>query len=86
MKGDAYGTLDGLHPRCSEATVAPQWTMSYMGALVYLALFGSGDCLWRHSPWSDALVRGKSSLQYAALPLVALSISTVWFRLPRLAH
>ncbi len=57
----------------------PEWTVSYLGALLYLALFGSGHRLL--APLSLSWGRiGASKAAYSTLlfPLVALSISTVY--------
>lgn len=56
----------------------PEWTFSYLGALVYLALFGSVIAFGAYFTLIGRI--GASNAAYSTLlfPLVALSISTVY--------
>ena len=56
----------------------PEWTFSYLGALVYLALFGSVIAFGAYFTLVGRI--GASNAAYSTLlfPLVALSISTVY--------
>ncbi|POT55257.1 EamA family transporter [Citrobacter amalonaticus] len=57
---------------------APQWTFSYLGALLYLAVFGSVIAFGAYFTLVGRI--GPSNAAYSTLlfPLVALSISTVY--------
>lgn len=69
-----YGTLVmGCIALFRGDSFAPQWTMSYMGALVYLALFGSVIAFGAYFTWSDALVRAKRP---------TVPCSSRWWRCP----
>lgn len=58
--------------------LTPEWTFSYLGALVYLALFGSVIAFGAYFTLIGRI--GASNAAYSTLlfPLVALSISTVY--------
>ena len=64
-----YGTLVmGCIALFRGDSFAPQWTMSYMGALVYLALFGSVIAFGAYFTTGRTHWSGQSGLQYPALP------------------
>ena len=74
-----YGTLVmGCIALFRGDSFAPQWTMSYMGALVYLALFGSVIAFGAYFTLVGRIGPGKAAYSTLLFPLVALSISTVY--------
>lgn len=56
----------------------PQWTASYLGALVYLALFGSVIGFGAYFTLVGRIGPGKAAYSTLLFPLVALTISTFW--------
>lgn len=56
----------------------PEWTVSYMGALLYLALFGSVIAFGAYFTLVGRIGPGKAAYSTLLFPLVALSISTVY--------
>ncbi|WP_449545489.1 DMT family transporter [Lelliottia amnigena] len=57
---------------------APEWTASYMGALLYLAIFGSVIAFGAYFTLVGRIGAGKAAYSTLLFPLVALSISTVY--------
>jgi len=56
----------------------PEWTMSYIGALLYLAIFGSVIAFGAYFTLVGRIGAGKAAYSTLLFPLVALSISTVY--------
>ncbi|EJG2381353.1 DMT family transporter [Raoultella ornithinolytica] len=56
----------------------PQWTLSYMGALLYLALFGSVIAFGAYFTLVGRIGAGKAAYSTLLFPLVALTISTFY--------
>lgn len=56
----------------------PQWTTSYIGALLYLAIFGSVIAFGAYFTLVGRIGAGKAAYSTLLFPLVALSISTVY--------
>lgn len=64
-----YGTLVmGCIALFRGDSFAPEWTVSYVGALLYLAVFGSVIAFGAYFTLVGRIGPGKSGLQYAALP------------------
>ena len=57
---------------------APQWTLSYMGALLYLAVFGSVIAFGAYFTLVGRIGAGKAAYSTLLFPLVALTISTFY--------
>lgn len=55
-----------------------QWTLSYMGALLYLALFGSVIAFGAYFTLVGRIGAGKAAYSTLLFPLVALTISTFY--------
>ncbi len=74
-----YGTLImGAIALIRGDDFTPEWTLSYLGALVYLALFGSVIAFGAYFTLIGRI--GASNAAYSTLlfPLVALTISTLF--------
>nr|WP_318381648.1 DMT family transporter [uncultured Enterobacter sp.] len=74
-----YGTLIiGAIALYRGDNFTPEWTMSYLGALVYLALFGSVIAFGAYFTLIGRI--GASNAAYSTLlfPLVALTVSTLY--------
>ena len=56
----------------------PEWTVSYIGALLYLALFGSVIAFGAYFTLVGRIGAGKAAYSTLLFPIVALSISTVY--------
>ena len=56
----------------------PEWTVSYLGALLYLALFGSVIAFGAYFTLVGRIGASKAAYSTLLFPLVALSISTVY--------
>ena len=56
----------------------PEWTVSYIGALLYLALFGSVIAFGAYFNLVGRIGAGKAAYSTLLFPIVALSISTVY--------
>lgn len=56
----------------------PEWTVSYLGALLYLALFGSVIAFGAYFTLVGRIGAGKAAYSTLLFPIVALSISTVY--------
>ncbi|MEX9254397.1 DMT family transporter [Pseudenterobacter timonensis] len=56
----------------------PEWTVSYLGALLYLALFGSVIAFGAYFTLVGRIGPGRAAYSTLLFPLVALSISTVY--------
>jgi hypothetical protein len=56
----------------------PEWTVSYLGALLYLALFGSVVAFGAYFTLVGRIGASKAAYSTLLFPLVALSISTVY--------
>ena len=56
----------------------PEWTVSYMGALLYLAIFGSVIAFGAYFTLVGRIGAGKAAYSTLLFPLVALSISTIY--------
>jgi len=74
-----YGTLVmGAIALIRGDNFAPEWTASYMGALLYLAIFGSVIAFGAYFTLVGRIGAGKAAYSTLLFPLVALSISTVY--------
>ncbi|MFA1647642.1 MAG: EamA family transporter, partial [Enterobacteriaceae bacterium] len=74
-----YGTLVmGAIALIRGDSFAPEWTLSYMGALLYLALFGSVIAFGAYFTLVGRIGAGKAAYSTLLFPLVALSFSTVY--------
>ena len=74
-----YGTLVmGAIALIRGDNFAPEWTVSYMGALLYLAIFGSVIAFGAYFTLVGRIGAGKAAYSTLLFPLVALSISTVY--------
>ena len=74
-----YGTLVmGCIALFRGDSFVPEWTVSYLGALVYLALFGSVIAFGAYFTLVGRIGPGKAAYSTLLFPLVALSISTVY--------
>ena len=74
-----YGTVVmGLIALFRGDNFMPEWTVSYMGALLYLALFGSVIAFGAYFTLVGRIGPGKAAYSTLLFPLVALSISTVY--------
>ena len=74
-----YGTLVmGLIALIRGDNFTPEWTVSYMGALLYLALFGSVIAFGAYFTLVGRIGAGKAAYSTLLFPLVALSFSTVY--------
>ncbi len=72
-----YGTLVmGAIALVRGDDFTPQWTLSYMGALLYLALFGSVIAFGAYFTLVGRIGAGKAAYSTLLFPLVALTIST----------
>ncbi len=56
----------------------PDWTLSYLGALLYLALFGSVIGFGAYFTLVERIGAGNAAYSTLLFPLVALSISTIY--------
>jgi len=74
-----YGTLVmGAIALVRGDSFVPEWTMSYIGALLYLAIFGSVIAFGAYFTLVGRIGAGKAAYSTLLFPLVALSISTVY--------
>ncbi len=74
-----YGTIImGAIALIRGDSFAPEWTGSYMGALLYLAIFGSVIAFGAYFTLVGRIGAGKAAYSTLLFPLVALSISTVY--------
>lgn len=74
-----YGTLVmGAIALIRGDSFAPEWTLSYMGALLYLALFGSVIAFGAYFTLVGRIGAGKAAYSTLLFPLVALSFSTAY--------
>lgn len=74
-----YGTLVmGTIALVRGDSFVPEWTMSYIGALLYLAIFGSVIAFGAYFTLVGRIGAGKAAYSTLLFPLVALSISTVY--------
>ncbi|HGH5396175.1 drug/metabolite transporter (DMT)-like permease [Raoultella planticola] len=74
-----YGTLVmGAIALVRGDNFTPQWTLSYMGALLYLALFGSVIAFGVYFTLVGRIGAGKAAYSTLLFPLVALTISTFY--------
>ncbi|MDX7218303.1 DMT family transporter, partial [Escherichia coli] len=74
-----YGTLVmGAIALVRGDNFAPQWTLSYMGALLYLAVFGSVIAFGAYFTLVGRIGAGKAAYSTLLFPLVALTISTFY--------
>lgn len=74
-----YGTLViGAIALVRGDDFTPQWTLSYMGALLYLALFGSVIAFGAYFTLAGRIGAGKAAYSTLLFPLVALTISTFY--------
>jgi len=74
-----YGTLVmGAIALIRGDSFTPLWTASYMGALLYLALFGSVIAFGAYFTLVGRIGAGKAAYSTLLFPLVALSFSTVY--------
>lgn len=74
-----YGTLVmGAIALARGDSFVPEWTVSYLGALLYLALFGSVIAFGAYFTLVGRIGPGKAAYSTLLFPLVALSISTVY--------
>ncbi|WP_308563362.1 EamA family transporter [uncultured Klebsiella sp.] len=74
-----YGTLVmGAIALVRGDDFSPQWTLSYMGALLYLALFGSVIAFAAYFTLLGRIGASKAAYSTLLFPLVALSISTFY--------
>lgn len=72
-----YGTLImGMIALLRGDDFSPQWTVSYLGALVYLALFGSVVAFGAYFTLVGRIGPGKAAYSTLLFPLVALTLST----------
>lgn len=74
-----YGTLVmGAIALVRGDDFTPQWTLSYMGALLYLALFGSVIAFGAYFTLVGRIGASKAAYSTLLFPLVALTISTFY--------
>uniref|UniRef100_A0A8H9YTK3 DMT family transporter n=1 Tax=Pseudomonas tritici TaxID=2745518 RepID=A0A8H9YTK3_9PSED len=74
-----YGTIImGAIALIRGDSFAPEWTGSYMGALLYLAIFGSVIAFGAYFTLVGRIGAGKAAYSTLLFPLVALSISIVY--------
>ncbi|HCT7941773.1 TPA: EamA family transporter [Raoultella ornithinolytica] len=74
-----YGTLVmGAIALVRGDDFTPQWTLSYMGAQLYLALFGSVIAFGAYFTLVGRIGAGKAAYSTLLFPLVALTISTFY--------
>lgn len=74
-----YGTLVmGAIALVRGDDFTPQWTLSYMGALLYLALFGSVIAFGAYFTLVGRIGAGKAAYSTLLFPLMALTISTFY--------
>ena len=74
-----YGTLVmGCIALFRGDSFAPEWTVSYVGALLYLAVFGSVIAFGAYFTLVGRIGPGKAAYSTLLFPLVALTISTVY--------
>ncbi|HHS9965881.1 TPA: DMT family transporter [Raoultella ornithinolytica] len=74
-----YGTLVmGAIALVRGDDFTPQWTLSYMWALLYLALFGSVIAFGAYFTLVGRIGAGKAAYSTLLFPLVALTISTFY--------
>ncbi|HCA1132933.1 TPA: EamA family transporter, partial [Klebsiella oxytoca] len=74
-----YGTLVmGAIALVRGDSFAPQWTLSYMGALLYLAVFGSVIAFGAYFTLVGRIGASKAAYSTLLFPLVALTISTFY--------
>ena len=74
-----YGTLVmGAIALIRGDNFTPEWTVSYMGALLYLAIFGSVIAFGAYFTLVGRIGAGKAAYSTLLFPLVALSISTIY--------
>ncbi|MDH6632709.1 UNVERIFIED_ORG: drug/metabolite transporter (DMT)-like permease [Lelliottia amnigena] len=74
-----YGTLVmGAIALVRGDSFVPEWTMSYIGALLYLAIFGSVIAFGAYFTLVGRIGAGKAAYSTLLFPLVALSISTMY--------
>lgn len=74
-----YGTLVmGAIALIRGDSFTPLWTVSYMGALLYLALFGSVIAFGAYFTLVGRIGAGKAAYSTLLFPLVALSFSTLY--------
>lgn len=74
-----YGTLVmGAIALVRGDSFVPEWTMSYIGALLYLAIFGSVIAFGAYFTLVGRIGASKAAYSTLLFPLVALSISTVY--------
>ncbi|MBC0855599.1 DMT family transporter [Pantoea stewartii] len=74
-----YGALVmGLIAIIRGASFSPQWTFTYLGALLYLAVFGSVIAFWAYFTLIKRTSAGKAAYTTLMFPLVALSFSTLF--------
>jgi drug/metabolite transporter (DMT)-like permease len=74
-----YGTLVmGFIALIRGDNFTPEWTVSYIGALLYLALFGSVIAFGAYFTLVGRIGAGKAAYSTLLFPLVALSFSTVY--------
>lgn len=74
-----YGTLVmGLIVLLRGDSFAPLWSLSYMGALLYLALFGSVIAFGAYFTLVGRIGAANAAYSTLLFPLVALTLSTVY--------
>ncbi len=74
-----YGTLVmGAIALLRGDNFMPEWTVSYLGALLYPALFGSVIAFGAYFTLVGRIGASKAAYSTLLFPLVALSISTVY--------
>lgn len=74
-----YGTLVmGAIALARGDSFIPEWTVSYLAALLYLALFGSVIAFGAYFTLVGRIGPGRAAYSTLLFPLVALSISTVY--------
>ncbi|MGO3911570.1 EamA family transporter [Huaxiibacter chinensis] len=74
-----YGTvMIGIIALIRGDNFMPEWTVSYIGALLYLAIFGSVIAFGAYFTLVGRIGPGKAAYSTLLFPLVALSISTVY--------
>ncbi|WP_317179051.1 DMT family transporter [Lelliottia amnigena] len=74
-----YGTLVmGAIALIRGDNFTPEWTVCYMGALLYLAIFGSVIAFGAYFTLVGRIGAGKAAYSTLLFPLVALSISTIY--------
>ncbi|MDY1035662.1 DMT family transporter [Lelliottia sp. CFBP8978] len=74
-----YGTLVmGAIALIRGDNFMPEWTVSYIGALLYLAIFGSVIAFGAYFTLVGRIGAGKAAYSTLLFPLVALTISTMY--------